>query len=69
MTGEVMNSLIFNTSSKTKDLASVVQRSDSAVQQINHYPLDKFYQKQWIVIYPVNRTIHPLNNRSLAAEL
>lgn len=69
MTGEVMNSLIFNTSSKTKDVASVVQRSDSAVQQINHYSLDKFYQKQWIVIYPVNRTIHPLNNRSLAAGL
>ena len=31
---------------------------NSAIQQINHNPLDKDYQIQYIVIYPVDNAIH-----------
>ena len=48
-------------------MAPVVQRSENAIQQINHYPVDSlvcFFPRliYWIVIYPVDSVIHPWNN-------
>ena len=42
----------------------VVQKLDSAINRINHYPTDREtnYVIQWIVIYLVEGVIHPLNN-------
>ena len=34
-----------------KDLALVVQKLDSSIHRINHYPLDKYYGNQ--LRYPV----------------
>ena len=53
-----------------KHLANaVVQRLDNAIQQINYYLMAKWISVretncviQWIVIYPVNNTIHLLRN-------
>ena len=42
------------------DQAPVVQKLDSAIHRINHYPTNCAIQ--WIVIYPVGSVIHPLNN-------
>ena len=36
----------------TTEKVPVVQRVDSAIQRINHYPLDKYYQSQ--LSYPVD---------------
>ena len=33
------------------DLAPVVLMLDSAIHRINHYPADKYYEKQWC--YPL----------------
>ena len=53
-------------------LAPVVQKLDSAIHQINLYPVDKYYQWKpinctihWIVIYPVDSAIHLLSNWDL----
>ena len=46
--------------------ALVFQRVDNAIHRINHYSADKCWQTNytihWIVIYPVDSVIHPLNN-------
>ena len=47
-----------------------VQKVDSAIHRINHYPLDSallvsLILMRWIVIYPVNTTIQLLNNWDL----
>ena len=51
-------------------LAPVVQKEDSSIHRINHYPVDStigfaLMLFRWIVIYPVNSAIHLLNNRAL----
>ena len=43
---------------------------DSAIHQINHYPVGKYYGNQyytnrWIVIYPVDSATQRLNNWGL----
>ena len=48
------------------DLAPVVQKVDSAVHRINHYPVDNtilLILIRWIVIYPVDSATHVLSNR------
>ena len=45
----------------------LVQKLDSAIHPINHYPTDQYWGNQlcymyWIVVYPVDRVIHLLNN-------
>ena len=44
-------------------LASVVQKGNNTIQQINYYPADKNYINhlviQWMVIYPVNSCLVP----------
>ena len=46
--------------------APVVQKLDSTIHQINHYPVDNAIGFpiiiHWIVIYPVDSAIQPLNN-------
>ena len=47
-----------------KDQPLVVQTLDSAIHQINHYPVDKYYRNQfcvihWTKIYPMDIVIHP----------
>ena len=49
------------------DLAPVVQKLDSAIHRINHYPVDLSDREtncviHWIVIYPVDSAIQLLNN-------
>ena len=50
-------------------LAPVVQTLDSAIHRINHYPgisiRETNYAIRWIVIYPVDSAIQPLNNWGL----
>ena len=50
-------------------LAPVVQRLDNNVHRINHYPADSVFVLSilihWIVIYPLDSVIQPLNNRAL----
>ena len=52
-------------------LVLVIQKLDSAIHQINHYPADKYYiwkpncGIQWIAIYLVNSIIHLLNSCDL----
>ena len=50
--------------------ALVVQRLDNAIHRINHYPVDSVVcfvnAYRWIVIYPMDSVIQPLNNRGLA---
>ena len=51
--------------------APVVQKLDSTIHRINHYPVDKYQGNQlrypvWIVIYQVNNVNHLLNNLDLA---
>ena len=43
-----------------QDLAPVVQKVASAIQWINHYPLDKSIR--FVSVYPVDSAIHLLNN-------
>ena len=49
--------------------ATDVQRLDSAIHQINHYQqistMEINYTIHWIVIYPEDSAIQPLNNRDL----
>jgi len=51
--------------------ARVVQRLDNAIHRINHYPADSVVCLltfiHWIVIYPVDSVIQPLNNRGQMA--
>jgi len=45
-----------------------VQKLNNAIHRINHYPQDSvvcFVNTHWIVIYPVDNVIQPLNNRDL----
>ena len=46
--------------------APVVQRLDNAIRRINHYPVINVNKTnhaiRWIVIYPVDSVIQPLNN-------
>ena len=48
-----------------KNQAPVVQRVDNAIHRINHYsPLSvviTYNAIHWIVIFPVNSVMHPLN--------
>ena len=48
-------------------VAEIVQKLDSALHRINHYPAEKYYGNQfairWIVMYPVDGTIQRLNYR------
>ena len=52
-------------------LAPVVQKQDSAIHRINHYPVNKVLRKtinctvQWKETYLVDSTIHLLNNWDL----
>ena len=46
-----------------KHQAQVVQKLDSAIHWINHYPADKYCTVHWIEIYPVDSAILPLNNQ------
>ena len=39
----------------------VVQRLDNAIQRINRYPADKYWQNK--LRYPLDSVIQPLNNR------
>ena len=48
-------------------LAPVLQRLDNAIHRINRYPADHSVNKtnraiRWIVIYPVDSVIQPLDN-------
>ena len=48
------------------DLALVVQKVDNAIHWINRYPLRGLFLStliRWIVIYPMDSVIQPLNNR------
>ena len=54
--------LILLVDGKNFHQASVVQKVDSTIQQINHYPADEHYQNQ--LSYPVDSAIHLLNNPS-----
>ena len=52
----------------TKSLALVVRNVDNAIQRINRYQADNVVcfvntYIYWIVIYPVDSVIQPLNNR------
>ena len=40
----------------------VVQTLDSAIHGLNHYPADKYWRNQWIVIYLVDSVTHLSNN-------
>jgi len=40
---------------KTNSQAPVVQKLDSAIQRINHYPVDKYWGKQ--LRYPLDRDL------------
>ena len=48
--------------------ATVVQRLDSFIRWITHYPVDKMYWLEhiifihWIAVYPVDKVIPPWNN-------
>ena len=47
-------------------LAPFVEKMDSNIHRINHYPVDKYletnYAIQWIEIYTVDSAIHLPNN-------
>ena len=53
-------------SCEVEQQARVVQRLDNAIHRINHYPADNVVCFvtfiQWILIYPVDSVIQPLNN-------
>ena len=49
------------------DLAPVVQKVDSAIHWINHYPVDN--AKDCVNTYPVDSAIHLLNNQGLASKI
>ena len=46
---------------KKKVQAQVVQKVDSAIHRINHYPADTYYGKQ--LRYPLNSAVQRLNNQ------
>ena len=48
-------------------LPPVVQKLDSAIYQINHYPTDMYYSNQ--LHYPVDSIIHLLNNWGLISDI
>ena len=48
-------------------LPPVVQKLDSAIYQINHYPTDMYYSNQ--LHYPVDTVIHLLNNWGLISDI
>ena len=58
-----------------KEQAPVVQKVDNAIHWINHYPFDIAIGFaitsliQWIAIYPVDSTIHHLNNWGQASMI
>ena len=57
-----------------KHLAPVVQRVDSTIHWVNHYPLDDpvgFKSTYWLtmVIYPVDNAVHPFNNEQLGPDV
>ena len=59
----------------TFDLAPVVQKVDSAIHRINHYPLDSaillvsLILMHWMVIYPVDSAIHRINHYPLDSAI
>ena len=65
LTRGMKNGIVYEESA-VSHLAPVVQTLDSAIQWINHYPLDNSIGLlvfiRWIVIYPVDSAIHRLKN-------
>ena len=61
--------LTYITVALVRILAPVVQKADTSIHRINHYPVDSvlfllsFIHR--IAIYPVDSVIYPLNNRVL----
>ena len=57
-----------NLSNRLWAQAPVVQKMDSAIHRINHYPVDKYGIRktnctiQWIEIYPTDSAIHLSSN-------
>ena len=48
---------------RNNNLGPTVQTLDSAIHQINHYLMDKYYKNQ--LHFPVDSAIHLLNNWGL----
>lgn len=62
------NFIAFDSSQHTScyvnnQLVLIVARLDSALQQITHYPVDKYYQN--LTSYPLDSYIHLYNNFGL----
>ena len=65
---QTLSFFLINQGALSKCLAPVVRKVDNAIQRINDYPVVSvvcFVNSliRWIVIYPVDSIIQPLNNR------